>query len=37
VLEEAGCSTGIARVSRGGGFHVACIGNWRRFADPWRE
>lgn len=26
VLEEAGCSTGIARVSRGGEFHATCIG-----------
>ena len=26
VLEEAGCSAGIARVSRGGDLHAACIG-----------
>jgi hypothetical protein len=37
VLEQAGRSKGIARVSRGGGFHVACIGNWRRSGNPWRE
>jgi len=37
VLEEAGCSTGIARVSRGGGLHAACIGAAHRTGNPWRE
>ena len=37
VLEEAGCSTGIARVSRGGELHAACIGAQGRSGNPWRE
>jgi len=37
VLEEARCSASIARVSRGGGFHVACIGDSPRSGNPWRE
>lgn len=37
VLEESGCTTGIARVTRGGGLHAACIGVTRLSANPWRE
>ncbi len=37
VLQEAGRSTGIARVSRGGDLHAACIGVARRSGNPWRE
>jgi hypothetical protein len=37
MLEKKGCSAGIARVSRGGGFHVACIGDSPRSGNPWRE
>ena len=37
VLEEAGSSTGISRVSRGGDLHAACIGARRRSGNPWRE
>jgi len=37
VLEEAGRSTGIARVSRGGDLHAACIGVAHRSGNPWRE
>ena len=42
VLEEAGSSAGItrgsiARGSRGGDLHAACIGASRRSGNPWRE
>jgi hypothetical protein len=37
VLQEAGGSTGLARVSRGGDLHAACIGVARRSGNPWRE
>ena len=37
VLEEAGSSAGIARGSRGGDLHAACIGAPRRSGNPWRE
>ena len=37
VLEESGCTTGIARVSRGGGLHASCIGASRLSGNPWRE
>jgi len=37
VLQEARCSTGIARVSRGGDLHAACIGVAHRSGNPWRE
>jgi hypothetical protein len=37
VLQEAGGSTGLARVSRGGDLHAACIGAVRRSGNPWRE
>jgi hypothetical protein len=37
VLEEAGSSAGIARGSRGGDLHAACIGVLRRSGNPWRE
>lgn len=37
MLEEAGRSTGVARVSRGGDFHAACIGAPRPSGNPWRE
>lgn len=37
VTQEAGRSTGIARVSRGGDLHAACIGVARRSGNPWRE
>jgi hypothetical protein len=37
VFQEAGGSTGIAHVSRGGDLHAACIGATRRSDNPWRE
>jgi hypothetical protein len=37
LLQEAGGSTGLARVSRGGDLHAACIGVARRSGNPWRE
>jgi hypothetical protein len=37
MLEEAGRSTGVARVSRGGDLHAACIGAPRPSGNPWRE
>jgi hypothetical protein len=37
VLQEAGCSTGIARASRGGDLHAASIGLPRGSGNPWRE
>jgi hypothetical protein len=37
VFQEAGGSTGIAHVSRGGDLHAACIGATRRSGNPWRE
>jgi hypothetical protein len=37
VFQEAGRSTGITRVSRGGDLHAACIGAERRSGNPWRE
>ncbi|HKO21774.1 MAG TPA: hypothetical protein VJX91_03910 [Candidatus Eisenbacteria bacterium] len=37
VLQEAGGSTGIALVPRGGDLHAACIGAARRSGNPWRE
>ena len=37
VREEAGSSAGIARGSRGGDLHAACIGASRPSGNPWRE
>ncbi len=37
VREEAGSSAGIARGSRGGDLHAACIGASRGSEDPWTE
>ena len=37
VVKEERCSTGIARVSRGGELHAACIGAQGRSGNPWRE
>ena len=37
MLENSWCPTGGARVSRGCGFHVACIDPGGGSRDPWRE
>ena len=37
MLEQSWRPAGCTRMSRGCGFHVACIGVWAGNGNPWRE